>query len=61
MIPDFALRAAGKDGDQQIIELWNWTRGLQDSYDDMNFTPPLLSKVMTPTLIVYGDRATLPA
>ena len=51
------MRRSHKHGDQQIIELWNWTRGLQDSYDDMNFTPPFLSKVTAPTLIVYGDRA----
>ena len=50
------MRRSHKHGDQQIIELWNWTRGLQDSYDDMNFTPPFLSKVTAPTLIVYGDR-----
>lgn len=50
------MRGSHKRGDQQIIELWNWTRGLQDSYDDMNFTPPVLSKVMAPTLIVSGDR-----
>ena len=50
------MRRSHKRGDQQIIELWNWIRGLQDSYDDMNFTPPVLSKVLAPTLIVYGDR-----
>ena len=50
------MRRSHKRGDQQIIELWNWARGLQDSFDDMNFTPPFLSKVMAPTLIVYGDR-----
>jgi pimeloyl-ACP methyl ester carboxylesterase len=50
------MRRSHKRGDEQITQLWNWTRALQDSYDDMNFTPPTLSKVMTPTLIVYGDR-----
>ncbi len=50
------MRRSHKRGDQQIIELWNWTRGLRHSYDDMNFTPPFLSKVMARTLIVYGDR-----
>ena len=50
------MRRSHQRGDQQIVELWNWTRGLQDSYDDMNFTPPFLSKVVAPTLIVYGDR-----
>lgn len=50
------MRRSHKRGDEQIVELWNWTRGLQDSYDDMNFTPPSLSKVSAATLIVYGDR-----
>lgn len=50
------MRRNHKRGDQQIVELWNWTRSLQDSYDDMNFTPPFLAKVMARTLIVYGDR-----
>jgi pimeloyl-ACP methyl ester carboxylesterase len=50
------MRRSHKRGDQQITQLWNWTRDLQDSYDDMNFTPPSLSKVTAPTLIVYGDR-----
>ena len=27
-------------GDQQIIALWDWTREMQHSYHDMNFTPP---------------------
>jgi pimeloyl-ACP methyl ester carboxylesterase len=50
------MRRSHKRGDEQITHLWDWTRGLQDSYDDMNFTPPILSKVTAPTLIVYGDR-----
>ena len=29
---------------------------MADSHDDMNFTPPLLSKITASTLIVYGDR-----
>ena len=43
-------------GDQQIIALWDWTREMQHSYDDMNFTPPALSTITARTLIVYGDR-----
>ena len=31
-------------------------RDMQDSYDDMNFTPPSLSRITASTLIVYGDR-----
>jgi pimeloyl-ACP methyl ester carboxylesterase len=30
--------------------------GFQDSYNDMNFTPPLLSTIKARTLIVHGDR-----
>lgn len=50
------MRKSHKRGEQQIADLWNWTCSLQDSYDDMNFTPPALSRVTAPTLIVYGDR-----
>jgi len=50
------MRGSHKHGDIQITKLWDWTRGLEDSYDDMNFTPPSLSRVTALTLIVYGDR-----
>lgn len=50
------MRRSHKRGDQQIVDLWNWIRSLQDSYDDMNFTPALLSKITARTLIVYWDR-----
>ena len=43
-------------GDQQIVALWEWTRAMKDSYDDMNFTPPYLSRIKASTLIVSGDR-----
>lgn len=29
---------------------------MKDSYDDMNFTPPSLSRITASTLIIYGDR-----
>jgi len=51
-----AMRKRHKLGDQQIVALWEWTRGMKDSYDDMNFTPPSLSRITASTLIVYGDR-----
>jgi pimeloyl-ACP methyl ester carboxylesterase len=51
-----AMRKSHKLGDQQIGALWNWTREMKDSYDDMNFTPPSLSRIRGRTLIVYGDR-----
>jgi pimeloyl-ACP methyl ester carboxylesterase len=43
-------------GDDQIVALWEWQGGMSVSYDDMNFTPPSLSRITAPTLIVYGDR-----
>jgi pimeloyl-ACP methyl ester carboxylesterase len=43
-------------GDEQIVALWEWQRGMKDSYDDMNFTPPVLARITASTLIVYGDR-----
>jgi pimeloyl-ACP methyl ester carboxylesterase len=50
------MRKRHKLGDEQIEALWDWQRGMNDSYDDMNFTPPVLSRITAPTLIVYGDR-----
>jgi hypothetical protein len=47
-----AMRKRHKLGDQQIVALWNWTREMKDSYDDMNFTPPSLSRITARTLIV---------
>ena len=43
-------------GDGQIRALWQWTRSLKDSYDDMNFAPADLAKIRVRTLIVQGDR-----
>lgn len=51
-----SMRKRHKLGDEQISSLWDWARGLEHSYDDMNFTPPLLSNVSARTLIVCGDR-----
>ncbi len=51
-----SMRRRHKLGDEQIIALWEWTRALKDSYDDMNFTPPSLARITASTLIVYGDR-----
>ena len=50
------MRRQHKLGDEQIVALWEWTRSLKDSYDDMNFTPERLSAIRARTLIVYGDR-----
>ena len=50
------MRRQHKLGDEQIIALWEWTRSLKDSYDDMNFTPEQLATIKARTLVVYGDR-----
>jgi pimeloyl-ACP methyl ester carboxylesterase len=50
------MRKSHRLGDEQIAALWDWTRGIKDSHDDMNFTPPSLSRITAATLIVYGDR-----
>jgi len=50
------MRKRHELGDDQIKALWEWQRGMKDSYDDMNFTPPSLNKITATTLIVYGDR-----
>src|SRR5579862_6480115 len=51
-----AMRRSHRLGDDQVISLWDWAREMKDSYDDMNFTPPSLSRIKASTLIVYGDR-----
>jgi pimeloyl-ACP methyl ester carboxylesterase len=43
-------------GDEQIRALWEQQRAFADSYDDVSFTPPQLSRITAATLIVYGDR-----
>ena len=50
------MRKRHKLRDQQIVALWQWQRGMKDSFDDMNFTPPSLARIPASTLIVYGDR-----
>lgn len=50
------MRAWHQHGDEQIRKLWHITNGFKDSYDDMNFTPPLLGTITARTLIVHGDR-----
>jgi pimeloyl-ACP methyl ester carboxylesterase len=51
-----AMRKRHKLGDEQIVALWEWQRGMKDSHDDMNFTPASLANITASTLIVYGDR-----
>ena len=37
-------------GDDQIRALWEWQRGMKESYDDMNLTPDSLSRIKASTL-----------
>jgi pimeloyl-ACP methyl ester carboxylesterase len=50
------MRNRHKHGDDQIWALWEQGNAMKDSFDDMNFTPPLLSTTTARTLIVHGDR-----
>lgn len=43
-------------GEAQVRALLESTKSFAVSYDDMNFTPPLLSTIQARTLIVQGDR-----
>jgi pimeloyl-ACP methyl ester carboxylesterase len=40
----------------QLDRLLAQARAFADSYDDVNFTPPLLSRISAETLVVFGDR-----
>jgi pimeloyl-ACP methyl ester carboxylesterase len=50
------MRQRHKYGDDQIRMLWAQGHAFKDSYDDINFTPPLLGTIQARTLIVHGDR-----
>ncbi len=50
------MRQWHPQGDEQIRKIWRQLHGFADSYDDMNFTPPYLSRITARTLIVHGDR-----
>jgi pimeloyl-ACP methyl ester carboxylesterase len=50
------LRNRHVHGDEQILQLYETTRGFATSYDDMAFTPALLGTIAARTLIVHGDR-----
>ncbi len=50
------MRERHKYGDEQIRMLWAQGHAFKDSYDDVNFTPPLLTTIRARTLIVHGDR-----
>jgi pimeloyl-ACP methyl ester carboxylesterase len=42
--------------EEQLAKLRRQFYEFKDSYDDMNFTPPLISTIKTRTLIIHGDR-----
>lgn len=50
------LRRIHTHGDEQIRSLRQQFNAFKDSYDDMNFTGPLLSTITARTLIIHGDR-----
>ena len=43
-------------GDSQIRALWQHANEFAGSFNDVNFTPPVLSTIKARTLIVHGDR-----
>ena len=50
------MRQRHPDGEKQIDALFSQARAFADSYEDVNFTPPLLSTITADTLVVFGDR-----
>lgn len=52
-LPWLVEHAGGKAQCKWVLEQF---RSFKDSYDDMNFTPPLLSTIKANTLIIHGDR-----
>jgi len=50
------MRKRHVGGPEQLQQLLAHARGLADSYDDVNFTPPYLGTITADTLIVFGDR-----
>jgi pimeloyl-ACP methyl ester carboxylesterase len=50
------LRHVHAHGDEQIRQLRRNFYDFKDSYEDMNFTGPLLSTIKAQTLVIHGDR-----
>jgi pimeloyl-ACP methyl ester carboxylesterase len=50
------MRKRHLHGESQIQQLFAQSRAFADTYDDVNFTPPYLSRITADTLIVFGDR-----
>ena len=51
-----ALRRRHTHGEDQIAALFEAVKGFATEYDDVSFTPPLLSTITARTLVVFGDR-----
>jgi pimeloyl-ACP methyl ester carboxylesterase len=50
------LRRRHPGGDVQIKAILASTKSFATSYDDLNFTPPLLATIQARTFIIQGDR-----
>jgi pimeloyl-ACP methyl ester carboxylesterase len=50
------LRRRHPGGDAQVKGILASTKSFASSYDDLNFTPPLLSTIQARTFIIQGDR-----
>jgi pimeloyl-ACP methyl ester carboxylesterase len=50
------LRRRHPGGDAQIKAILASSKSFATSYDDLNFTPPLLSTIQARTFIIQGDR-----
>jgi len=50
------MRRRHPRGEPQIETLFAQGIAFAESYDDMNLTPPYLSKITAKTLLVQGDR-----
>lgn len=50
------LRRIHAGGDAQIAALLASSTSFADSYNDLNFTPPVLSTIQARTMIIQGDR-----
>lgn len=50
------LKKLHPGGEPQIRSLITQFKNFENTYEDMNFTPPYLSTIKAPTLIIHGDR-----
>lgn len=50
------LRRRHPGGDDQIKAILASTKSFATSYEDLNFTPPILSTIQAHTFIIQGDR-----